>query len=183
MHKGQKYLSEYGGCAKLFISEIIVFLLATYLLQLFLRPSCVHNSLSPFFVVKEDPSGHHFRLLRTVEFRYWSEPLKWVRLWPIFTPLDVNRRWMSFTAGVPKENQHLSGSVPSKEALTWGIQWPKTSATQRTVLLLWHKENTVSNVLLTAKTRGFFFFLYSEAPFCLFVFYFLQLPLPLEGCQ
>lgn len=60
---------------------------------------------------------------------------------------------MSFTVGELREKQHLSGSVLSKESLKQGIQWPKTSATQRTVLLLWHRGDAVSKVPLIAKTR------------------------------
>lgn len=69
-----------------------------------------------------------------------------------FAPPHENRRWMSVTVGEPRERQHLLGCVPSKESLKQGIQWPKTSAAQRTVLLLWHTGDAVSKVPLTVKT-------------------------------
>lgn len=56
--------------------------------------------------------------------------------------------------GEPRERQHLSGSVPSKESLKQGIQWPKTSATQRTVLLLWHSGDAVSKVPLYSQDQS-----------------------------
>ncbi|KAI9516122.1 hypothetical protein NQZ68_018967 [Dissostichus eleginoides] len=70
---------------------------------------------------------------------------------------------MSVTVGEPREKQHLSGSVPRKESLKQGIQWPKTSATQRTVLLLWHSGDAVSKVPLTAKdqSNGFIQMMYT----------------------
>lgn len=53
------------------------------------------------------------------------------------------------------EKQDLSGSVPGKESLKQEIQWSKTSAAQRTVLLLWHTGDTVSNVPFTAQAREY----------------------------
>lgn len=58
---------------------------------------------------------------------------------------------VSHSGGAQGEAAPL-GSVPSKELLKQGIQWPKTSATQRTVLMLWHSGDAVSKVPLTAKT-------------------------------
>lgn len=116
---------------------------------------------------------HHFRLLAKVGFK----SLKWVRLWPIFAPLHENRRWMSFTVGEPREEQHLSGSVLSKESLKQGIQWPKTFATQRTVLLLWHRGDAVSKVPLIANTRALdsLCLLQSQSHCAAFFFLFLKL--------
>lgn len=114
--------------------------------------SCVHSDLPVFWVVMDDLSYHQLRHLGTVQIvkgSHWNGS----DCGP-FTLLHENRRWTSFTVGEPREKRHLSGTVLSKELLKQEIQWPKTSATQRTVLLLWHTGDAVSKVPLTAMTRA-----------------------------